>query len=130
MTRGGLNFAQEGLRYRGGTGQWSWILHRLSGIGVFLFLTIHIFDIYLLAFGEETFNELLFLYTQPWAKFLDIFLFFGLLFHAVNGIRITILDFWPSLWRYQRQSVWIQTVVFLAVFLPSTVLLVRSMLGI
>src|SRR5579875_3770564 len=37
----------EGLRYGGGVGQWSWLIHRLTGLGVLLFLVIHIVDTFL-----------------------------------------------------------------------------------
>lgn len=119
MVQSGLSRAREGLRYRGREGQWAWILHRVTGIGVFFFLALHIFDIFLMSFGPEVFDELLYLYHLPISRILHIFLFFGVLFHAFNGIRITIMDFWPKLWRYQRQGVWIQTVIFLAVFVPT-----------
>ncbi len=118
----------EMLRYQGREGQWAWLLHRVTGIGVFLFLALHIFDIFLMAFGPEVFNELLFIYHQPWARIGHIFLFFGVLFHALNGIRVTILDFWPSMWRYQRQAVWVQVVVFLLLFVPSTIAIIISIL--
>ena len=118
----------ESLRYQGREGQWAWLLHRVTGIGVFLFLALHIFDIFLMVFGPEVFNELLFIYHQPWARIGHIFLFFGVLFHALNGIRVTILDFWPAMWRYQRQAVWVQVVVFLLLFVPSTIAIIISIL--
>ncbi len=129
MAQGAFQLAREGLRYRGREGQWSWLLHRVTGIGVFLFLALHIVDIFLMSFGEEVFNELLFIYKQPWARIGHIFLFFGVLFHALNGIRVTILDFWPSAWRYQRQAVWVQVVIFLILFVPSALAIIMSMLS-
>ena len=35
---------RETLRYRGAIGQWSWVLHRLTGVGVALFLALHVID--------------------------------------------------------------------------------------
>ncbi|MCA9913416.1 MAG: hypothetical protein KC496_08700, partial [Anaerolineae bacterium] len=35
---------RETLRYRGAIGQWSWILHRLTGLGVVFFLVLHVID--------------------------------------------------------------------------------------
>ena len=35
---------RETLRYRGAIGQWSWVLHRLTGVGVVLFLALHVID--------------------------------------------------------------------------------------
>jgi succinate dehydrogenase / fumarate reductase cytochrome b subunit len=110
-----------GIRYRGREGQWSWILHRLTGLGIFFFLALHIFDIYLILIGPEPFNSLAAIYHHPVARIGHIFLFFCLLWHAFNGFRITILDFMPRLWKFQRQAVWIQVVIFLATFVPTTV---------
>jgi succinate dehydrogenase / fumarate reductase cytochrome b subunit len=118
----------EGLRYRGKEGQWSWILHRLTGLGIFLFLALHIFDIYLILLGPEPFNTLSTIYHHPVARIGHIFLFFSLLWHAFNGARITMLDFMPHLWKYQRQAVQIQVVVFLAVFVPSTIAITISII--
>jgi succinate dehydrogenase / fumarate reductase, cytochrome b subunit len=119
----------QGLQYRGREGQWSWILHRLTGLGVFLFLALHIFDIYLIMLGPEPFNTLSTIYHHPIARVGHIFLFFSLLWHAFNGLRITLLDFFPRLWKYQKQAVWIQVVVFLATFVPSTVAIVLAILA-
>jgi succinate dehydrogenase / fumarate reductase cytochrome b subunit len=122
MVRTQLQTLREGIAYRGREGQWTWLLHRVTGLGVFLFLALHIFDIYLVGFGPEgLFNDLLFIYHLPVARALHIFLFFGVIFHAINGIRITILDFWPRLWKYQRQAIWLEVVVILLLFVPSAI---------
>jgi succinate dehydrogenase / fumarate reductase, cytochrome b subunit len=118
----------EGIQYRGREGQWSWILHRATGVGVFLFLALHIFDIYLLVLGPEPFNSLATIYHHPVARIGHIFLFFSLLWHAFNGTRITIMDFVPRLWKHQRQAVIIQVIVFIAVFVPSTIAIIISTL--
>jgi succinate dehydrogenase / fumarate reductase cytochrome b subunit len=116
----------QGIRYRGREGQWSWILHRATGLGVFFFLALHIFDIYLMMFGPELFNALTTIYHHPVARVGHIFLFFGLIWHALNGTRITILDFVPRLWKHQRQLVWAQVILFLVVFVPTTVAIIIS----
>ena len=116
-------FITQTWRYKGREGQWAWILHRLAGIGIFLFLALHIFDIFLIGFGPEPFNTLAVIYHSPLARIGHIFLFFSVLYHAVNGIRIIILDFWPQLWKHQKQSVWVTAVVFLIIFIPSTLLI-------
>ena len=33
---------EQSIKYQGRFGQWAWIFHRVSGLGVLLFLTIHI----------------------------------------------------------------------------------------
>ena len=107
------------LRYRGREGQWSWMLHRLAGLGIMLFLLLHIFDIWLIGLGEETFNHFLIIYTHPVAKVMEVFLIFGVLFHAVNGARIIIVDLWPGATRHQRKIVYIEIVILLVVLIPT-----------
>jgi len=106
-----------GLRYRGRQGMWAWLLHRTTGLGILLFLLLHIFDIFLLGFGPDVFNQLLFIYSAWWARLLEVFLLFGVLFHALNGLRLIIQDFWPGLWRYERQMILAEAAVFVPVFL-------------
>lgn len=108
----------SGLKYKGREGQWAWILHRVAGLGVLVFVILHVFDIFLIGFGRTTFEDLLFLYHSPLGRLLEVFLIFGVLFHAVNGMRIIILDFWPGLMERQQQTVWVTVVVFLIIFLP------------
>jgi succinate dehydrogenase / fumarate reductase, cytochrome b subunit len=119
----------KALTYQGREGHWAWILHRVSGLGVFAFLVIHIIDIYLIGYGPEPFNTLTALYHHPIARVGHIFLFFGVLFHAVNGARIIIMDLWPRLWRYQRQAIWVEAFIFLLVFIPSTIAIINSVIN-
>ena len=117
------------LGYRGGTGMLLWGLHRLAGLGILLFLALHIVDIFLLAFGPEVFNELLVIYHHPVARVAEVFLLFGVLFHALNGLRIIIQDFWPRAMLVQRKLVVAELVVFLLVFLPSAWIMIRPLFG-
>jgi succinate dehydrogenase / fumarate reductase cytochrome b subunit len=64
----------------------------------------------------------LFIYKSPPFRVLEVFLIFGVLFHAVNGLRVIILDFWPGMGRYERAMVWIESVIVAAVFIPATVI--------
>lgn len=114
-------FISQTWRYQGREGQWAWVLHRVTGMGIFAFLVLHIFDIFLIGFGPEPFNTLAVIYHLPLARIGHIFLFFCVLYHAVNGVRIIILDFWPHLWVHQKQSIWWAAVIFLILFLPSMV---------
>lgn len=115
------------LTYRGGLGMLMWALHRLAGIGILLFLSLHVVDIFLLTFGEELFNELLVIYTAPWARPLEVLLLFGVLFHALNGLRIILQDFFPRLMMFQTRLIVAELVVFLAVFLPSAWVIIRPL---
>jgi succinate dehydrogenase / fumarate reductase cytochrome b subunit len=105
---------------------WVRSLHRVTGLGVLTFLVLHIVSIWLAGLGPEPFNTLAWLYRHPAARVLHLFLFFSVLFHAVNGARMIILDFWPALQRRQRASIWVAAVLFLAVFIPSSLLILMD----
>ncbi len=110
----------KGLYY-GGPGQLAWLLHRVAGVGILLFLILHILDIFLAAFGPEIFNKLLFIYHSPVFKPLIAMLVFGVVYHALNGLRIIIIDFWPRMTVYQK-PLWVgATAISLLVTLVSIV---------
>ena len=117
------------LRYRGREGHWAWVLHRVSGIGVMLFLLLHITDIFLLAFGPNVFNTWLFLFKAPPFRVMEVFLIFGVLFHAVNGLRVILVDFAPGMGRYQHVLFWIEVVVVTIVFIPAAVITLAPIFG-
>ncbi|MSP13747.1 MAG: succinate dehydrogenase, cytochrome b556 subunit [Chloroflexi bacterium] len=109
------------LTYRGSEGQWAWLLHRLSGIGVLLFLALHILDIFLLGLGPGVFDELLFIYKAPPFRVMEVFLIFGVLYHAINGIRIMIIDFWPQSTLVQRTLFRVELVIVAIIFIPAAI---------
>ncbi|MGD8466182.1 MAG: succinate dehydrogenase, cytochrome b556 subunit [Anaerolineae bacterium] len=116
------------VTYRGREGQIAWMLHRITGVGVFLFLAMHIFNIFLMSFPAHVFNSVLFFYHSVLFKLLSIFgLYLGVLYHALNGIRVMIVDFWPGAGKYQAPLWRIQMVIFVLVFIPSAVIMLERM---
>ena len=61
--------------YRGGEGHWSYILHRVTGVGVLLFLLVHILDTSLLGWGPEVYNKVISIYRHPFFRVSEIGLF-------------------------------------------------------
>jgi succinate dehydrogenase cytochrome b subunit len=114
---------REIYTYRGGPGMIAWALHRLAGVGVIAFLSLHIFDIFLVGLGPQLFNDLLFLYRHPLFRAMEILLLFGLLYHALNGLRIILLDLFPASARFQTQLWYVQMVIFLIAFIPLATLM-------
>ncbi len=84
-----------------------------------LFLLLHITDIFLLSFGPNVFNTWLFLFKAPPFRLLEVFLIFGVLFHAINGLRVILLDLVPGIGRYQHVMVWIEGVIVAVIFIPA-----------
>ncbi|HID34714.1 MAG TPA: succinate dehydrogenase, cytochrome b556 subunit [Anaerolineae bacterium] len=96
----------KGVTYKGGPGHYAFILHRLTGIGVALFLVLHILDNFVIMFGEEAFTEVLHLYSNPVMRLLEVFLIFSVIYHAFNGLRVIIVDFWAPGSHVQR-TLWV-----------------------
>jgi len=92
-----------GTVYKGGQGQWSWAIHRITGVAVIVFLFVHIADTALVGFGPEVFNRVVSTYHNPVIRLLEIGLAAAVLFHALNGLRIILIDFVPRMADYHKQ---------------------------
>lgn len=77
-------------------GSWAWILHRLSGLALIFYLCLHIWIINTLTIGEATFNEVMTFLGSPLFKILEVGLWGVILFHAFNGVRVVIVDFFKG----------------------------------
>jgi succinate dehydrogenase / fumarate reductase cytochrome b subunit len=121
-----LNFMLQACPHQPKDEQIMWLLHRATGVGIFLFLALHTVHISLMGLGSEPFNTLTRIFTQPIGPVLHVFLFFSVLFHAINGLRLILLDFWPVLQYHQRTSINIATILFLAIFIPSALLILMD----
>jgi len=93
--------------YRGGTGQWTWLAHRVSGVAVVYFLTLHIFETLQLARGAEAYNEATAVYHAPWFRPFEFLLVMAVVYHAFNGLRVMLFDYFPSTTRYRKSIFWI-----------------------
>lgn len=86
-----------GSPYLGHEGQWSWIFHRITGVAVILYLFAHIVDTALVGWGPGAYNRVTDAYKNPAVHVLELGLVLAVLFHSINGIKITLIDFFPSL---------------------------------
>ncbi|HET7276162.1 MAG TPA: succinate dehydrogenase, cytochrome b556 subunit [Longimicrobiaceae bacterium] len=117
------------LRYKGGEGMWTWILHRVTGLGVLLFLVIHVIETALIIYSPALYDETLMLYKNAFFRFAELLIFFSVLYHAVNGLRIVIQDFWPYVMLRQRQLVWASAVIVVLAMIPITWIMVAPLFG-
>jgi succinate dehydrogenase / fumarate reductase, cytochrome b subunit len=74
-------------------GTWAWLLHRLSGVALIFYLMMHIWVIHTLTMGPRAFNDIMIFLSSVPFKVLEVGLWGVILFHAFNGIRIIIVDF-------------------------------------
>lgn len=116
--------------YRGQSGMWSWLLHRITGLGVLLFLLIHIVDISLLNFGPTVYNEGIALFGTPIVRLLSLALIAAVFYHAFNGTRIMLIDFVPWAARYQRSMFWVALGLSIVCFVPLAYFVLAPLFGI
>lgn len=106
--------AERGSVYRGRSGQWAFVTHRITGFLVFFFLLLHIVDVSLIS-RPELYDEVHELYGNVLLRLFEVGLLFGLVFHSLNGMRIVMLDFFPGGIRNDARA--LRTVVALTVVL-------------
>ncbi len=111
------------LRYKGQGPMLTYVLHRIGGLGMAIFITIHILSSFVGGKVGIFANSI----YENW--FFQIFIFFFVLFHAINGLRITILDLFPKLIVHQREAIWVEWAVFLPVYGLALYVIIRTGLG-
>jgi len=110
-----------GTLYRGREGMWSWVAHRVTGVAIFFFLLVHVLDTSLVRISPEAYNDVIGTYKNPIMGLGEAGLVAAIVFHAFNGIRIILVDFWAKGPKYQRVMLWVVIglfVVTMAGFLP------------
>lgn len=112
-----------GLRYKGEGPMLTYVLHRIGGLGMVIFVATHILASFLDGKGGAFVNTV----YENWL--FQIFIFFCALFHAINGLRITILDLWPKLIEYQREAIWVEWAVFIPIYGLAVLVIIRTALG-
>ena len=111
--------------YRGKEGQWSWFFHRLTGVGVLLFLFTHIIDTLLVAWGPQLYDRVMSLYAHPFFRASEVGLFSAVLYHSLNGVRIILVDFWPGAARHHETIFYVMTALFVVCMIPVSYLMLR-----
>ena len=112
---------KRGPIYKGGIGQWSWVAHRVTGVGIIAFLFGHIVDTFAIGFGPELYNETVSLYKQWWFTPAEVVLIGAVIYHALNGLRIILFDFYPGLALKQKTFAYAELVLFVAAFVPAAI---------
>lgn len=138
--RGAWSRFTEGLRYGGGIGQWSWLIHRVTGLGVLFFLIVHIIDTFLVVAYPAEYDFTVDIYggvfwgtyyaSLRWGfRFAELALIACVLFHSVNGVRIVLFDFWPGSSDHQRLLFKVAMIVFVLIMLPVTYVVLSALAG-
>ncbi len=88
--------------YRVSWAQLAWFGHRASGIGVLVYLFMHIVETSTVLFGPDVYNAAVGIFRNLPARLGEIVLMAALVYHALNGLRVIAMDFSPGLTAYYR----------------------------
>jgi succinate dehydrogenase / fumarate reductase cytochrome b subunit len=94
-----------------GVGMWAWILFRISGLVLAAYLFVHIWVISQgRAGGADRLDSLFEFFDKPFLVFLDSVLVAAVLYHALNGVRVILMDFGVGI-RQHKLIFWICMIV-------------------
>ena len=75
------------------------------------------------------FNKLLFLYRAPAFRVSEVALIGAVIYHAINGVRICIIDFWPQAMAYHRKLAYAVGIAFAILFVPAAIYMLRFLVS-
>ena len=93
VQRKGLGPGPAGwLDPRGRTlGHVAFVGNRVTGLGLVFYLYLHLGVLSMLLRGKEAWSDFLELATTTTFLLLDVVLLFGILYHGLNGLRVTLV---------------------------------------
>jgi succinate dehydrogenase / fumarate reductase cytochrome b subunit len=117
----------EGLKYRGGGPMVAWALHRITGVGILVFVSLHVIASFSM---QQTGSELATSINIVYESWLfQMVIAFFVIFHALNGLRVAIQDLWPQVQMYQKEALWLEWLVIAPVYGLTVFFLVQNGLG-
>lgn len=106
-------------------GSIAFVLHRVTGLALCLYVFLHIYTIGAVVRGQEAFDKSVAKFDTGFGHLLEYALFLAVVVHLLNGLRVTIVDFLPVT-EAQRRLFWAALAIFiilsafsLAFFFPS-----------
>lgn len=103
------------MRYKWNVGSLAWLVHRITGLLLTLYLVVHIYVLSHLK-SRESFERIMEVLNNPLVKFGELILLAILLKHAFAGLRITLLELGLST-KLQRPLAYIATITVLVLWL-------------
>ena len=95
-------------------GMLSFWIHRVTGVAVTVFLFLHIFTLSSVFLGKDAYDYAISKFDTKFGYVFQYLLLLAVAIHLLNGIRITVADFW-GLTRIQKKLLWISLLVFLLI---------------
>lgn len=107
-----------GTLYRGDLAMWSWVAHRITGVLTFFFLFVHVLDTALVRVSPSAYNSVIETYKNPIVNLMEVGLVGAVLYHALNGVRVMLVDFWSKGPKYQKPMLWTIIGIWVVVMIP------------
>jgi len=97
---------------------WSWVAHRITGVAIFFFLLVHVLDTALVRVSPEAYNAVMATYKNPVMGLGEAGLVAAIVYHAFNGLRIILIDFWKGGTKNQKGLLWGVIALWVIVMIP------------
>jgi succinate dehydrogenase / fumarate reductase, cytochrome b subunit len=117
--------------YKGGKVFLAFLLHRVTGLGTLLFLTVHVTTTATVYFYSPWYSRLMEVFRLPLVMFTEIILVFCVIYHGANGLRIAYIDLYKPQMLAARQSnkaVLTTFIVAVLLWLPTAVVMGYNLL--
>ena len=111
--------------YRVSWAQLAWFGHRASGLGVLFYLFMHVVETSTELFGPDVYNAAVGIFKNLPARLGEVLLMAAVVYHALNGIRVIAMDFWPSLTVYYRPLTYGVIVATVVSMIPLGLIMIR-----
>ncbi|MGH2484012.1 MAG: succinate dehydrogenase, cytochrome b556 subunit [Candidatus Limnocylindria bacterium] len=111
------------VSYRVSWAQLAWFGHRLSGIGVLVYLFIHIVETSMVTLGPSVYDATLGLFRNLPIRLGEIVLMAALVYHSLNGLKVILLDFFPATTAWYRPLTYGVVIATAAAMVPLSILM-------
>ena len=110
--------------YRISWAQLAYFGHRASGLGVLIFLFLHVVETATVALGPDVYNWTQTLYHNLPARLGEILLMAALVYHSLNGLRVIVMDFWPRTTVWYRPATYGVIAATLVAMIPLSIIMI------
>lgn len=111
------------VSYRVSWAQLAWFGHRMSGIGILVYLFLHIVETSTVTLGPEVYDATLGLFRNLPVRLGEIVLMAALVYHSLNGLKVILLDFVPAATTWYRPLTYGVIIATAAAMIPLSLLM-------
>lgn len=103
------------MHYKWKTGMCAFVLHRVTGVALSVYLIVHI-NVVSSLHSATNFDKTMAFLGQPLFRILEIGLLAAVIYHALNGVRVFLIDFTNGT-KNHTAVFWVLGVIGLIIFL-------------